>query len=133
MSVDKHTLQKWVAGAEVRFKKTRKRFAKVPLVRRIGKLSESTSNYILTEKIDLTKARDFCAQETSEDILFASIQLPIIGKRGIGNDTGIAVASFDYVDREGDEHKIIAICAYTISGVVRKVRELKHTIMIPMA
>jgi hypothetical protein len=133
MSVDKHTLQKWVAGAEIRFKKTRKRFAKVPLVRRIGKLSESTSNYILTEKIDLTKARDFCAQETSEDILFASVQVPIIGKRGIGNDTGIAVASFDYVDREGDEHKIIAICAYTISGVVRKVRELKHTIMIPMA
>ena len=133
MSVDKHTLQKWVAGAEVRFKKTRKRFAKVPLVRRIGKLSESTRNYILTEKIDLTKARDFCAQETSEDILFASVQVPIIGKRGIGNDIGIAVASFDYVDREGDEQKIIAICAYTISGVVRKVRELKHTIMIPVA
>ena len=133
MSVDKHTLQKWVAGAEVRFKKTRKRFAKVPLVRHIGKLSESTRNYILTEKIDLTKARDFCAQETSEDILFASVQVPIIGKRGIGNDVGIAVASFDYVDREGDEQKIIAICAYTISGVVRKVRELKHTIMIPVA
>jgi hypothetical protein len=133
MSVDKHTLQKWVAGAEVRFKKTRKRFAKVPLVRRIGKLSESTKNYILTEKIDLTKARDFCAQETSEDILFASVQVPIIGKRGIGNDIGIAVASFDYSDREGDEQKIIAICAYTISGVVRKVREFKHTIMIPVA
>ena len=133
MSVDKHTLQKWVAGAEVRFKKTRKRFAKVPIVRRIGKLSESTKNYILTEKIDLTRARDFCAQETSEDILFASVQLPVIGKRGIGNDIGIAVASFDYVDKEDDEHKIIAICAYTVSGVVRKARELKHTIMIPVA
>jgi len=133
MSVDKHTLQKWVAGAEVRFKKTRKRFAKVPIVRRIGKLSESTKNYILTEKIDLTRARDFCAQETSEDILFASVQLPVIGKRGIGNDIGIAVASFDYVDKEGDEHKIIAICAYIVSGVVRKARELKHTIMIPVA
>ena len=133
MSVDKHTLQKWVAGAEVRFKKTRRRFAKVPLVRRIGKLSESTSNYILTEKIDLTKARNFCAQETSEDILFASVQLPIMGKRGIGNDIGIAVASFDYVDKEDDEHKIIAICAYTVSGVVRKARVLKHAIMIPMA
>jgi hypothetical protein len=133
MSVDKHTLQKWVAGAEVRFKKTRKRFAKVPLVNRIGKLSESKRNYILAEKVDLTRARDFCAQETSEDILFASLQLPIIGKRGIGNDVGIAVASFNYTDKEGDEHKIIAICAYTVSGVVRKTRELKHTIMIPMA
>ena len=133
MSVDKHTLQKWVAGAEVRFKKTRKRFAKIPFVRRIGKLSESTQHYILTEKVDLTKARNFCAQETSEDILFASVQLPVIGKRGIGNDIGIAVASFDYVDKEGDEHKIIAICAYTVSGVVRKARELKHAIMIPMA
>jgi len=133
MSVEKHMLQKWVAGAEVRFKKTRKRFAKVPLVRRIGKLSERTRDYILAEKIDLTKARNFSAQETSEDILFASVQLPIIGKRGIGNDIGIAVASFDYTDREGDEHKIIAVCAYTVSGVVRKTRELKHAIMIPMA
>jgi hypothetical protein len=132
MSVDKHTLQKWVAGAELRLKKSHKPFVKVPLVNRIKKIAGRTHHYTLTEKVDLTKARDFCAQETSEDILFASIQLPILGKRGVGNDLGMAVASFNYVDREGDAHRVIAICAYTISGVVRKARELKHTILVPM-
>jgi hypothetical protein len=45
----------------------------------------------------------------------------------------MAVASFYCTDREGDEHTVIAICAYTVSGVVRKTRELKQTILIPMA
>jgi hypothetical protein len=133
MSVDKHTLQKWVAGTELRLKKSHKPFAKVPLVNRIKKIAGRTRHYTHTEKVDLTKARDFCAQETSEDILFASIQLPMLGKRGVGSDLGMAVASFNYVDREGDAHRVIAICAYTISGVVRKARELKQTILIPMA
>lgn len=131
--MDKHTLQKWVAGAELRLKKSHKPFAKVPLVNRIKSVAASTRSYILTEKVDLTKARDFHAQETAEDILFASVQLPIIGKQGVGNDVGMAVASFSYTDREGDEHSIIAICAYTVSGIVRKTRELKQTILIPMA
>jgi hypothetical protein len=131
--MDKHTLQKWVAGAELRLKKSHKPFANVPLVNRIKKVAGSLRNYTLTERIDLTKARDFSAQEAAEDILFASVQLPIIGKQGIGNDVGMAVASFYYTDREGDEHSIIAICAYTVSGVVRRSRELKQTILIPMA
>ena len=132
MIVDKHTLQKWVAGVELRLRKTSKPSAKVPLVNRIKKVAGSTRNYTLTERIDLTRARDFRAQEAAEDILFASVRLPIIGKQGIGNDVGMAVASFDYTDREGDEHTVIAICAYTVSGVVRKTRELKQTILIPM-
>ena len=101
MSVDKHTLQKWVAGAELRLQKSHQPFAKVPLVNRIKKIAGRTHNYILTEKVDLTRARDFRAQETCEDILFASIHLPILGKRGIGNDVGMAVASFNYTDQGG--------------------------------
>ncbi len=133
MSVDKHTLQQWVAGAEVRFKKTRKPLSAIPLVNRIGRLAETERDYVLTEKVDLTRARDFHAQQTSEDILFASIQLPFLGKRGIGNDMGMAVASFKYADRDGDEHNVIAICAYTISGVVKKSRTLRQVITVPMA
>jgi hypothetical protein len=133
MGLDKHTLQKWVAGAELRVTKTHKPFARVPLVSRIKKLAERKQSYTLTEKIDLTKARDFRVQEASEDILFASIQLPVIGKQGVGNDVGIAVASFDYTDKEGDDHRIIAVCAYVVSGVVRKERQLKNVIIIPLA
>jgi len=132
MSVDKHMLQQWVAGAEVRFKKTRKPLSAIPLVNRIGRLAKTTRGYVLTEKIDLTRARDFHAQQASEDILFASIRLPFLGKRGIGNDTGLAVASFKYADREGDEHSVIAICAYTVSGVVKKTRVLRQVITVPM-
>ena len=62
----------------------------------------------------------------------ASIQLPLLGKRGVGNDLGMAVASFNYTDREGTEHRVIAVCAYTISGSVRKTRELRQTLVIPM-
>jgi hypothetical protein len=130
--MDKHTLQKWIAGAELRLKKTRKPFARVPLLNRIKKVAESRQSYVLAEKVDLTQARNFCAQATSEDIVFASIQLPLIGKRGVGNDVGMAVASFNYTDREGDEHKITAVCAYVVSGSVRKHRELKHVMFIPM-
>ncbi|HEX4349080.1 MAG TPA: hypothetical protein VH251_01770 [Verrucomicrobiae bacterium] len=132
MSIDKHTLQKWIAGAELRLTKTHRPFAGVPLVGRIKKLAARTQQYVVTEKIDLTRARDFRAQETSEDLLFASVQLPVIGERGIGNDVGMAVASFNYTDEEGDEHSIIAVCAYVISGVVRKERKLKHVMVIPM-
>ena len=132
MSVDKHTLQKWVAGAEIRFRKSHKPFAKVPLVNRIKRIAGRTRHYILTERVDLTRARNFRAQETAEDILFASVQLPILGKQAVGSDVGMAVASFDYTDREGAEHNVIAICAYTVSGTVRKTRELKKTILIPM-
>lgn len=133
MSVDKHTLQGWVAGSEIRLKKTHKPFSKVPLLNRIRTVAEHARGYVLTEKIDLTKAKNFRAQESAEDILFASIQLPVIGRRGIGNEVGMAVASFDYTDQEGDGHGVIAVCAYTVSGTVRKRRELKQVIVIPMA
>jgi hypothetical protein len=133
MGVDKHLLQQWVTGAEVRFKKTRKPLAGIPLMNKLGRLAETTQGYVLTEKIDLTKARDFHAQEATEDMLVASVDLPILGKRGVGNDTGLAVASFKYVDSEGEEHSLIAICAYTISGVVNRDRELRQVIVIPMA
>ncbi|HEX7860633.1 MAG TPA: hypothetical protein VF773_09925 [Verrucomicrobiae bacterium] len=135
MSVDKHTLQQWLAGAELRFRKTRKPLAgiaSIPILNRFSSVAETTQEYILAEKLDLTKARDFHAQETSEDILIASVQLPFFGKRGVGNDTGMAVASFNYTDREGDDHEVIAICAYTITGVVTKTRELKQVITVPM-
>jgi hypothetical protein len=132
MSIAKHTLQQWVAGAEVRFKKTRKPLSAIPLLNRIGRIAETQQDYVLTEKIDLTRARNFRAQQTAEDILFASINLPLLGKRGIGNDTGMAVASFKYEDRDGDEHDVIAICAYSISGVVSKTRALKQVITVPM-
>jgi len=133
MGVDKHLLQQWVASAEVRFKKTRKPLAGVPLMNKLGRLAETTQAYVLTEKIDLTRARDFHAQEATEDMLVASIDLPILGKRGVGNDTGMAVASFKYTDMEGQEHNVIAICSYEISGVVSKDRKLRQVIVIPMA
>lgn len=135
MPLDKHLLQQWVAGAEIRFRKTRKplaAIASIPILNRLGSVAETTQEYVLTEKLDLTRARDFHAQETSEDILIASMQLPFFGKRGIGNDTGMAVASFKYTDREGEEHSVIAICAYTITGIVGKARELKQVITVPM-
>jgi len=132
MSVEKHTLQGWVAGAELRLQKTRRPFARMPLLNRIKKVAERTQGYTLTEKIDLTRARHFRVQESSEDFLFASVKLPVIGKQGVGNDVGIAVASFDYTDGEGDEHRVIAVCAYLVSGTIRKSRELKQVIAIPM-
>lgn len=133
MSIDKHTLQQWVAGAEVRFRKTRKPLSGIPVLNRISRLAETQQEYVLTEKIDLTRARDFHAQQATEDILVASIDLPLLGKRGVGNDTGMAVASFKYVDGDGDEHNVIAICAYSISGVVNKSRALRQVIIVPMA
>jgi len=133
MGLDKHILQQWVAGTEVRFKKTRKPLTGMPLVNRIGRLAESTQAYVMTEKIDLTRARDFHAQEATEDLLVASIDLPLLGKRGVGNDTGMAVASFKYTDLEGQEHNVIAICAYTISGMVNKTRAVTRVINIPLA
>jgi hypothetical protein len=131
--VDKHTLQQWVAGAELKVVKTRQPLASIPLVNRISRLAASTQEYGFTEKIDLTRARDFHAQQAAEDILVASVDLPLIGKRGIGNDVGMAVASFKYRDRDGDEHNLIAVCAYTMSGVVNKTRELKQVIIVPMS
>jgi hypothetical protein len=136
MGLDKHLLQQWVAGAEMRFRKRRKSratFAAIPFLGKLGSGTEITQEYVLTEKVDLTKAREFQAQETAEDILIASMQLPFFGKRGIGNDSGMAVARFNYTDKEGDDHEVIAICAYTISGVVGKTRELKQVITVPLA
>lgn len=132
MSVDKHTLQSWVAGAELRLQKTHRPFAKVPLLNRIRKVAQRTQAYTLTEKIDLTRARHFRVQESSEDFLFASIKLPVIGKQGLGNEVGIAVANFEYTDAEGDDHEVIAVCAYLVSGSIRKSRELRQVIAIPM-
>jgi hypothetical protein len=132
MNLDQHTLQQWVAGAEVKFQKSRRPLADLPLVNRFGRLGELAQNYIHTERIDLTRARDFRVQQTSEDLLVASIELPLLGKRGLGNDVGLAVASFKYTDQHGEEHDITAICAYTISGAVSKTRALRKVIVIPM-
>jgi hypothetical protein len=132
MSVDKHTLQRWVAGAELRVRKISRPFAKVPVINRIPRVAGKTREYFLVEKIDLTRARNFRAQQTSEDILAAAIELPILGKRGIGNEVGMAVASFEYTDEEGDGHNLIAVCAYTITGVMRRRRELRHALVIPI-
>jgi hypothetical protein len=132
MGVDKHTLQKWVAGGELRVRKSHRPFAALLLVNRVKKIAERTRNYTLSEKIDLTRARNFRVQESSEDTLSASIVLPVVGKRGMGNDVGMAIASFDYTDGEGDDHHVIAICAYEVTGVVRKERELKRVLMIPV-
>lgn len=132
MSVDKHILQQWVAGAEVKFKKTRKPLSGIPILNRIPRIAEAQQDYILTEKIDLTRAREFHVQQATEDILIASVDVPLLGKRGVGNDTGMAVASFKYVDGEDDAHEVIAICAYSITGVVNKVRALKQVIIVPM-
>lgn len=132
MGVDKHTLQQWVAGAELKVKKTHQPFSKLPLANRVKKVAEHTQTFVFTEKIDLTRAQNFRMQESSEDILFASVQLPLLGKKSLGNDIGMAVASFDYTDRDGDEHSVIAVCAYVVSGVVKKVREARHILIIPM-
>ena len=132
MSVDKHILQQWVAGAEVKFKKTRKPLSGIPILNRITRIAEAQQDYVLTEKIDLTRAREFHVQQATEDILIASVDVPLLGKRGVGNDTGMAVASFQYVDGEGEAHEVIAICAYSITGVVTKVRALKQVIIVPM-
>jgi hypothetical protein len=66
-------------------------------------------------------------------MLVGSIQMPLLGKRRVGNDTGMAFGSFRYLDRDGDEHGGIAICAHPISGMVNQTRALKHVITIPMA
>jgi hypothetical protein len=133
MALDKHVLQQWIAGAEIRFRKKRKPLAAMAAIPFMGSVSQTTQEYVVTERIDLTRARDFQAQETSEDILVASMQLPFLGKRGVGNDSGLAVARFNYTDKEGDDHEVIAICAYTISGVVSKTRELRQVITVPLA
>lgn len=133
MILDKHLVQQWVAGAVLRLEKERQPFAQIPLVNKIKKIADSRHNYTLTEQIDLTRAKNFRVQNTAEDFLFASVELPLIGKKGVGNDVGLAVASFDYTDGEGTEHNLIAICAYSMSGMVGKKRELKKVIIIPMA
>jgi hypothetical protein len=133
MALDKHLLQQWVAGAEIRFRKKRKPLAAMAAIPFMSSVADTTQEYVVTERVDLTKARDFQAQETSEDILVASMQLPFLGKRGIGNDSGLAVARFKYTDKEGDDHDVIAICAYTISGLVSKTRELRQVITVPLA
>lgn len=133
MSVEKHLLQQWVAGAEIKFTKSRKPLSAIPLINRITQLAETRQVYVLSEKIDLTRARDFHGQQTSEDLLVASIQMPLFGRQGVGNDIGMAVASFRYKDLDGGEHNVIAICAYSISGLVNRTRTLKQVITIPMA
>ena len=50
MGLDKHTLQKWVAGAELRVTKTHKPFAGLPLVSRNNKLAEHSRELHLTRK-----------------------------------------------------------------------------------
>lgn len=123
----------------MRFRKKRRPLSGITAIPLLGKLTsvtsvaETTQDYVLTEKVDLTKARDFQAQEASEDILVGSMQLPILGKKGIGNDSGMAVARFRYTDKEGDDHEVIAICAYTINGLVTKTRELRQVITVPLA
>lgn len=132
MKLSKEMVQGWVAGAELRIEKEHHPFAKLPLVNRIEKVAGQRRKYVLCERIDLTRAKNFKVQNTAEDFLFASVELPVFGKRGIGNDVGLAVASFDYTDSESSEHNLIAICAYEMSGLMGKKRALKKVIIIPM-
>lgn len=132
MGVSKQTLQGWVAGAELRVKKSRRPLVSVPLVNKVNKLAEVAHGYTHSEQIDLTRARNFRMQEGVEDFLFASVSLPILGKRSLGDDIGMAVASFDYTDSEGDKHSVIAICAYELGGVIKKQRTLRHVLTIPV-
>jgi hypothetical protein len=130
--MDKHTVQKWIAGSKLRVSKAHHPFANLPLVNRVKRLAEQKQNYTLSEKIDLTRAKNFRIQESSEDFLCASVVLPMLGKRGIGNDVGMAIASFDYTDGEGDDHSLIAVCAYEITGLVKKERKLRKVLIVPM-
>ena len=55
MAFDKHLLQQWVAGAELRFRKTREPLAalsSVPLLGKLTSVAQSTHEYTLTEKVD---------------------------------------------------------------------------------
>ena len=133
MKLEREIVQAWVAGAELRVEKDHRPFAKLPLVNQIKKVADQRRRYLLTERIDLTRARNFRVQDTAEDFFLAAVELPIFGKRGIGNDVGLAVASFDYTDSEGAEHNLIAICAYTVRGVIRKQRELEKVMIVPVA
>lgn len=133
MRLEKEMLQRWVAGAQLRVEKVSQPFANVPLVNQIKKIADQQRKYVMSERIDLTRARNFRVQNTTEDFLFASVEMPVFGKRSFGNDVGLAVASFDYTDSEGTEHNLIAICAYVLSGVVGKKRDLKKVIIVPMA
>ncbi len=126
------TLQKWLAGTDITFQKTRTPLKKVPVLNKLAALKNFEQGYTLTEKLDLMRASDFQIQQSSEDFLVASISLPLFGKKGIGNDTGLALACFDYTDHEGDSHKVIGICAYSISGVGKKTRELRHAMAVAL-
>ena len=83
MSVDKHTLQSRVAGAELRLQNPRRPFANMPWLKRIKKVVERTQGCALAEKIDRTRARHFSVQASAENFLFASIKLPVVGKQVI--------------------------------------------------
>jgi hypothetical protein len=132
MRLEKEIVQSWVAGAELKVEKESQPFANLPLVNQFKQLAKQRRVYTFSERIDLTRARNFRVRNTEEDFLFASIELPVLGKRGVGNDTGLVVASFDYTDRDGAEHNLIAICAYAMSGVIGKKRELKKVIIVPV-
>lgn len=132
MGIDRLTLQKWIAGTEIKFHKTRAPLRKLPLLNQLSAIRNLEQEYILTEKIDLTRASNFMVQESTEDFLVASISLPLLGKKVVGNDTGLALACFDYIDSQGDSHKVIGICAYSISGIGKKAREVRHSIAIAL-
>ena len=130
--MNKLTLQQWLAGTDITFQKTRTPLKKVPVLNKLAALKNFEQGYTLTEKIDLTRASDFRVQQSSEDFLVASISLPLLGKKVVGNDTGLALACFDYTDQEGDAHKVIGICAYSISGVGKKTRQLRHAMAVAL-
>jgi hypothetical protein len=132
MGIDKLTFQKWIAGTEIKFHKVRTPLKKVPGVNQLSALRNYEQDYVLSERIDLTRASNFLIQENTEDFLVASISLPLFGKKVIGNDTGLALACFDYADREGDSHKVIGVCAYSISGVGLKSRDVRHSLAVPL-
>ena len=132
MGIDKLTFQKWIAGTEIKFHKTRTPLKKLPGVNQLSALRNFEQKYVLTERIDLTRASNFLVQESAEDFLVASISLPLFGKKVMGNDTGLVLACFDYVDNEGDAHKVIGVCAYSISGIGKKSREARHSLAVAL-
>lgn len=60
----------------------------MPLVKRIKQLTEQTQSCVLKEKIDLTGARNFQAQQTSEDIICAPIEFPFLESARLAMTSG---------------------------------------------
>lgn len=82
MGIDALTFQKWIAGTEIKFHKARTPLKKLPGINQLSAIRNFEQKYVLTEKIDLTRASNFLVQESAEDFLVASISLPCSAEGG---------------------------------------------------